>query len=449
MGFFSRGKSGGLMNVIRCDQQEYLVWKWVPAGQNANTTSRENSIRYGSSLRVKDGEMAIFVYRTENGVMQDEIVGPFDSTLKTANLPILANIVGTAFGGDSPFQAEIYFLNLAEVITLKFCITGFDVADPRFLDFTVPAAVDGAVSFRMGDHKNFIKKHRLQNFSITDFKRQVDDAIKRRVKQLVCDFPTLTGIPVVQIERCLSEINTLASPQIANDLKDYGVEMNRCDISAIRLNKNSEGWQELRRITANQQATTIDAQTRINIKNLQDTQNINARNMAESLRIQREEAQRAQRLQSEQTFIGAHAIDQQASVLRVGAESLGQMGNISMGTEGGATTGMNPAGMMTGMILGGAMGQQMAGMMNAMGQQIQSTMNTPPPVPQKTYYIVLNGQQAGPFDTPQLQQMVSNGQLTADTYVWKQGMSQWEYAQNVPEVANLLNGSTPPPIPQP
>ena len=33
MGLFSKGKTGGMMNVIRCDEKEYLVWKWssVPA----------------------------------------------------------------------------------------------------------------------------------------------------------------------------------------------------------------------------------------------------------------------------------------------------------------------------------------------------------------------------------------------------------------------------------
>ena len=47
MGWFSKGNSGGLMNTIRCDEQEYLVWKWRPAEQDVNTTSRENSIRGG------------------------------------------------------------------------------------------------------------------------------------------------------------------------------------------------------------------------------------------------------------------------------------------------------------------------------------------------------------------------------------------------------------------
>ena len=67
MGLFGRGKSGGILNVIRCDEPNYLIWKWCPAGQNANTTTRENAIRYGSTLRVKDGEVAVFFYKKNDG----------------------------------------------------------------------------------------------------------------------------------------------------------------------------------------------------------------------------------------------------------------------------------------------------------------------------------------------------------------------------------------------
>ena len=135
------------MNVIRCDEPEYLVWKWRPEGQEANSTSRENSIRYGSSLRVKDGEVAVFVYKQKDGTMQDFIVGPYDDTIKTANFPILSSIVGLAFGGESPFQAEIYFINLQGNNQVKFAIPYFDVADPRLPDFPVPVAVRGAITF--------------------------------------------------------------------------------------------------------------------------------------------------------------------------------------------------------------------------------------------------------------------------------------------------------------
>ena len=108
MGLFDRKKEGGLMDVIRCDEQEYLVWKWRPSGE-ANSTKKENSIRYGSSLRVKDGEVAVFFYKQKDGVQQDFIVGPYDGKIETANFPVLTSIVGSLWGGNSPFQAEIYF----------------------------------------------------------------------------------------------------------------------------------------------------------------------------------------------------------------------------------------------------------------------------------------------------------------------------------------------------
>ena len=156
MGLFGNKSEGGMMDVIRCDEQEYLVWKWRPSGE-ANTTKKENSIRFGSSLRVKDGEMAVFVYQQKDGSMQDYIVGPYDQTIKTANFPILTNIVGAAFGGASPFQAEIYFINLSGNIQVKFGIPYFDVFDPRFMDFGVPMAVRGTITFNITDYQAFIK----------------------------------------------------------------------------------------------------------------------------------------------------------------------------------------------------------------------------------------------------------------------------------------------------
>lgn len=44
---------------------------------NRVPNNRENAIRWGSSLRVKDGEVAVFVYKQKDGTMQDFIVGPF------------------------------------------------------------------------------------------------------------------------------------------------------------------------------------------------------------------------------------------------------------------------------------------------------------------------------------------------------------------------------------
>lgn len=445
MGLFGRGKSGGLMNVIRCDEQEYLVWKWRPEGQEANSTSRENSIRYGSSLRVKDGEVAVFVYKQKNGAMQDFIVGPYDDTIKTANFPILASIVGLAFGGESPFQAEIYFINLQGNNQVKFAIPYFDVTDPRLPDFPVPVAVRGALTFALEDYKNFIKLNRLIDFDLEAFKKQIKDTMVRKIKSIVTNVPSDLGMPVVQMERKIDEISEVLEGKLKDRLDEFGVKMKHLDVSSIEIDKDSEAYQEVKGLTGGLTAKTMQAQADINIKNMQDLQTMNADNIAETMRIQREEAQRAQRLQTESNFMGAHALDQQANVLQTAAGNLGQMG--AMGNGGG----MNPAGMMTGMMMGGAMGGQMAGMMQNMGQNMQQAMNTPPPMPNVQYHISVNGAQAGPYNMQQLSQMVQSGQLTPQTYVWKQGMSNWAFAKDVQELASLFAtpapGSMPPPPP--
>jgi Putative virion core protein (lumpy skin disease virus) len=442
MGLFGNKSDGGLLNVIRCDEKEYLVWKWRPSGE-ANSTKRENSIRYGSSLRVKDGEVVIFVYQQKDGSMQDYIVGPFDETLKTANFPILSSIVGAAFGGSSPFQAEIYFVNLSENIQVKFGMPYFDVFDPRFLDFAVPMTARGTITFNITDYKSFIKLNRLINFELDDFNKQIKDAVTKYVKGVITNIPSDKGIPVLQMERKLLEINEIIASYLKPRLEnDFGVNMKGFDLGTIEVDKESRGFAELRKITAEQTTKTTVAQTDVNIKNMQDMQGINALNMEETLRIQREEAQRAQKLQTEANFIGVHALNQQTEVLKTGAENLGNMGNMNMGGNGG----INPAGMMTGMMMGGAMGNQMAGMMNNMGQHMNQQQNTPPPPPQIQYNISVNGQISGPYNWQQLQQMVQNRQLTQNTYVWKQGMTSWELAVNVQELLSLF-GTIPPPPP--
>lgn len=45
MSLFNRErKSGGFMDEIRCDEPNYLIWKWHPAGSQQGANSRENAI---------------------------------------------------------------------------------------------------------------------------------------------------------------------------------------------------------------------------------------------------------------------------------------------------------------------------------------------------------------------------------------------------------------------
>lgn len=430
MGLFSR-KEGGLMDVIRCDEQEYLVWKWRPSGE-VNSTKRENAIRYGSSLRVKDGEVAVFVYKKDGGEVMDFIVGPHDQKIETANFPILASIVGAAWGGNSPFQAEVYFINLQGNNQIRFAVPYFDVADPRFPDFTVPMAVRGTITFNLTDYKQFIKLNRLIDFDLDALGQQIKGAVTKFTKNFVINCPLDNNIPVLQLERKVVEISDLIQARLAPIFADdFGVNLKRFDISAIEIDKDSENYAEFVHLTKEQQARRAEIDT--------------------------EQYERVSKLSAESQFIQAHAINQQADVLKTAAHSMGQMGGMDLGGGGG----MNPAGMMMGMAMGGAMGSQMAGMMNGFGQQAQpqqpqQPQQAPPmpggaPIPPSMpsaiqYMVAINGQQYGPYNMQQMQQMAQSGQINAQVLVWAQGMPQWIAAGSVPELAQLF-GATPPPMP--
>ena len=97
--------------------------------------------------------------------------------------------------------------------------------------------------------------------------------------------------------------------------------------------------------------------------------------------------------------------------------------------------------------VGGAVGQNIAGsmnnMMSGMNQPIQNNM-TPPPLNNVMFHVALNGQATGPFDLNMLSQMVTQGTLTKDTLVWKQGMQNWTKAESVEELKNLFANVMPP-----
>lgn len=440
MGLFDRNnRKGGLMDEIRCDEPSYLIWKWHPSGVQAGAGNRENSIRWGSSLRVKDGEVAVFVYKQENDTMQDFIVGPFDQTIKTANFPVLSSIIGMAFDGGTPFQAEIYFINLAQIIQVRFGVPFFDVYDPRFADFGVPVAVRGTVSFGISDYREFIKLHRLSTFNLNDFQKQIRDAVNRYVKDAVANAPAAHNIPVVQIESKTAQINDTVEYDISERLKEnFGVMVSGVDIGAIEIDKSSEGYRQLMSVTRDIAATRVEAETQ---------------DYVERLRIQREEGQYAMHKQAQTANIGAFQVEKQAEVGVAGAQALGQMGANGAGDVNlsGSGDGFNMATVMASMALGGAVGQNIAGamdkMMGGMGQAMQPDM-TAPPIPAVTYYVAVNGQATGPFDIPSLTQMAVNGQLTSDSLVWKNGMAQWMKAGIVDELKGLFTNVMPPIPPQ-
>jgi membrane protease subunit (stomatin/prohibitin family) len=98
------------------------------------------------------------------------------------------------------------------------------------------------------------------------------------------------------------------------------------------------------------------------------------------------------------------------------------------------------------MAAGLAVGGQMAG---AIGGAMQAPGGAPPPLPAAvSFFVALDGKQAGPYDLTTLANHARNGLLSRSTLVWKQGMATWVPAETVPELQALF-GAAPPPVPPP
>ena len=352
--------------------------------------------------------------------------------------------------------------NLSKGSQLNFAIPYFDVFDPRLQDYGVPVSVHGAVVYAIEDMDLFHSVNRNEGYSDETFKNKLRGQLTKFIKSVVVNAPIDAQIPVVQIERKIFEISELIQQRVTPQVeKLFGITIRSLDITGINVDKESRGYRELKALTADLEKERMMAQHNAQISNFnlnndlqqdmlkkqselnldamgrrqeldlggqEELQRMNLENQRETMRIQREEMQRASRLQTEQTFMGAHQANLNAGVLNNATDNgINAFRQQSMG-------GMNNMGQM-----GGA--PQMPGQKGMGGAPQMPGMGTA--VPQVQYYIGINGQQYGPCDWNKLQQLVQQGQLTQQSYVWKNGMPQWELAGNVAELAPLFQGTAP------
>ena len=402
---FNSNRDGGVVDSIRCDQQNYLIWKWHPQGTSPTSSQRANAIRFGSSLRVREGSVAVFVYATPEGTRQDFIVGPYDGIVETNNFPVLSTLIGKFFDGGTPFPAEVYFINMADLIQVKFGVPYFDIFDPRFTDYGIPVAVRGSINFRITDCRGFIRLHRLDQFGIDTFERQIKDSVVRLVKEVVSNAPINDGIPAVQIERHLAKINELATAKVSEALLDsYGVTVTRMDIAAIEINKNSEGYKKLQAITQNK--ASVFTQAAANIVDTMGTHRVGAKRIRQT-------------------------VEEEGKPLEGGID-LGEVGKNVGQMLGNAADALGEA--------AGGTANAISGLFSRIGKAKEAT---PPPVPTVKYYVVLEGEQAGPFTVGQLSEMAVAETFSKDTLVWKEGMDGWETADTIDELGVCFKDGEP------
>lgn len=368
MGLFDKLK-GELVDIVEWldDSRDTLVHRFE---------RHQNEIKYGAKLTVREGQTAVFV---NEGKIAD-VFKPGMYTLETRNLPVISTLKGWKHGFNSPFKAEVYFINTRPFPNMKWGTPSpWLYNDPEMGPVKVRA--HGSYEIRVGDPAQFLR-HLIGTSGYVDTET-IADTLRGELISEIGDAVGETRMPVGDMLANFKELGAKVLELVKGRLvSTYGLEILKIQFGSVDL------------------PPEYDA---------------------------------ILRKRAEMKSFGVNYMQlQTGAAMESAASNPGGMAGLG-------------AGMGAGMGIGQAMGQVMAG---GMGQQPAAQGHgAPPPIPQaESFFVAVNGQQQGPFDLATLGNMARGGQLSRESLVWKQGMSGWMAASQVPQLAGLFAGM-PPPLP--
>lgn len=344
---------------------------------------KSDEIRLGSQLAVYPSQTAFFV---KGGKILDEFTsGTY--TIKTENIPLLGKLINAPFGGDTPFQAEVWFVNQVSLLDCKWGTTSpIQIEDPKY-GVIVPVRGYGQYGFHISEPRTFLEKFvgNMPSFAVqklTDYFRGV---ILSKLTNIISDKLTKDNLSVVNVNSYVEEISAFAQQRLERVFASYGVSLELFNAIAVNVDENDVSFKKLKEAK--------DAAAKINI-------------------------------------IGRDNYQMQ--------RSFDVLENAARNTGGGS---INAAvGIGAGLGIGGQIGSMVANTMNTNPMAV-------PPIPQNIYHLAINGKSLGPISYEDIKGKIIAGEVNEKTLIWKQGMKTWAAISTVDDFSSLFNGSCPPPIP--
>lgn len=340
----------------------------------------QNEIKNNAKLIVREGQTAVFI---NEGQLAD-VFKPGTYTLNTQNLPILTTLKGWKYGFDSPFKAEVYFVNTHLFTDEKWGTKNpITLSDERF--GLVEIRAFGTYAFKINDPGKFIIDIVGTDNNFTNF--EINEHLKSLIATRFTDTVGKANLPIELYAANTTELSETCKEVMQPEFNSVGIALEKFYIENV--------------------------------------------SMPEDLKKEIFEYSRIDKLDLDKLtkFKTAKAIEAAAA---------------NEGGTAGAGMGMG-MGFVLAQQMGGMMNPQM-GQQQVQQQQQGGAM--PPPMPAAVqYFYALNGAQAGPVSIEQLKGLFANRTINKDTLIWKAGLSEWTKLQEVEELKSFLGGNTPPPLP--
>ena len=225
MGLFS-WLTGQFIDVIEWtdDSNDTMVYRFNRQG---------NEIKYGAKLTVRESQIAVFVNEGEIA----DVLKPGIYELETNNIPILTNLQHWDHGFNSPFKAEVYFINTKRFTNLKWGTKNpIMVRDPEFSMIRLRAF--GTYEIRVSDATTFLKE-----IVGTDGHFTTDEIEAQLTNLIVSKFTSVVGedkTPVLDLAAHYEKFNDYIREHIAPYFTEYGLELTKMLVENISLPEEVE-----------------------------------------------------------------------------------------------------------------------------------------------------------------------------------------------------------------
>ncbi|MCG3118085.1 MAG: hypothetical protein ALAOOOJD_00219 [bacterium] len=242
----------GLMDKIR---GEFIdVIEWTAPSENEIMAYRfrryNNEIKMGAKLTVREGQAAVFV---NEGKIAD-LFQPGLYELSTQNMPIMTTLNSWKYGFNSPFKAEVYFIQTKQFTDLK-----WGTANPimmRDAEFgAVRIRAYGTYVIKVVDPKTFVQQlvSTDPEFEVYEISTQLRNVIVSRFADVLAE----AKIPVLDLAGNYDKLGKFICDRINDEFTAFGIDLLNFYIENISLPSNVE--EVLDRRTAMGVVGNIDA----------------------------------------------------------------------------------------------------------------------------------------------------------------------------------------------
>lgn len=169
-------------------------------------------------------------------------------TLDTKNVPLLKNIVNIPFGGRSPYTAEVWYINKAQNLDIRWGTPSpVQIQDPKYGVF-VPVRSNGTFGIRIADSWKFLTKlvGTVSAFDKTTVSNYFRGLYISQVKDIISSYFVQKQISIVEINAYINELSQHMRERIAPVMLDYGVDLVSFYVNDISVPEDDTAVKQLK-----------------------------------------------------------------------------------------------------------------------------------------------------------------------------------------------------------